>query len=150
MFLYLHTPVCYYLNGSLHSSTCMCISTCGYSHLYVSVPALLCTDPAREEGAVLELAQVESDEICSCHEHQGQQGCVWFSNNLPRIPGGYGVVAFRWRHGVVSMVTVLERMLLEDLKTNTSKKSSVGISVGWEVPLCSQRQSSSYSQTTFQ
>lgn len=42
--------------------------------LYLSLPAAdthtrTCTNPAREEGAVLELSQVESDEIRSGHEH---------------------------------------------------------------------------------
>lgn len=42
--------------------------------LYLCLPAAgthtwTCTNPAREEGAVLELSQVESDEIRSGHEH---------------------------------------------------------------------------------
>lgn len=66
---------------AVHTHTCTCT----------------CTNPAREEWAVLELSQVESDEICSRHEHEWQQSRVWFSNNLPRILGGGGVVAQGWR-----------------------------------------------------
>lgn len=113
--LYPYLFTCLYLQMYLqYTSVSTC--TCSFSHLYVPAPVLVCTDPAREEGAVLELAQVKSDEICSRHEHKWQQGRVWFSNNLPRIPGSCGVVTSRWRCCVVSMVTVLERMLLKDLE----------------------------------
>lgn len=36
-----------------------------YFVLTKQTPVLNDTDPSREKGAVLELAQVESDEICS-------------------------------------------------------------------------------------
>ncbi len=131
---YLYRHVCKFGFTYTHKySTCVlvcvctcaftCIYTCRYSYLHMPVPVLLHTDPAGEEGAVLELAQVESDEICSCHEHQWQQGCIWFSNNLPRIPGGCSVVTPRWRYCVVSTVTVLEGMLLKDLKTKPRRKT---------------------------
>lgn len=43
---------------------------CTVMCIYLYVPVFVCTDPSREEGAVLELAKVEGDEIRSCHEDQ--------------------------------------------------------------------------------
>lgn len=73
------------------------------------------TDPSWEERTVLELPQVESDEVRSCHEDQGQQRRVWFSYGSTGTPSSHGDIAWRRRYGVVSMETVLERMLLKDL-----------------------------------
>lgn len=74
------------------------------------------TDPAGEEGAVLELAQVESDEVGSRHEQQGQQRRVGLSHHLPSGPGGRRRGVTPRGCCVVSMVTALERMLLKDLE----------------------------------
>jgi len=82
---------------------------------------VIITDRPGEEGAVLELAQVEGDEVRSHHENEGQQRGVRLSDNFPRIPGGRGEVAQGRRHRDVSMVTVFERMLLEDLEKNKEK-----------------------------
>ena len=43
--------------------------------------------PAGEEGAVLELAQVEGDEEGPRHEHQGQQRRVGLAQHIQRHHG---------------------------------------------------------------
>lgn len=71
----LHEPeppqvIRFFLRYELYSYSYLSMHLC----LYLSLPAAdthtwTCTNPAREEGTVLELPQVESDEIRSGHEH---------------------------------------------------------------------------------
>lgn len=76
--------LCQYLHVCTSACSCMylynqykfvyyctsCIYTCFHPNVPVCVCVLESTDPARKEGAVLELAEVESDEISSRHEHE--------------------------------------------------------------------------------
>ena len=76
--------------------------------------------PAGEEGAVLELAQVEGDEEGPGHEHQGQQGRVGLAQHVLRhraVTHGdrrHRQVLER-RVATVAEGTALQRVLLEDL-----------------------------------
>lgn len=109
------------------------------------------THPAREEPAVLELAQEEGDEEGTGHEHQRQQGGVGLAPGLllPRgpsqapvipwcqcgsCPGPRGVVAAVYLVTVyfraVGDRTAVEGMLLENLERGQRAPSAMARSAG--------------------
>ena len=74
--------------------------------------------PAGEEGAVLELAQVEGDEEGPGHEHQGQQRRVGLAHLLRHLLRHRAVTprqVLERRVATVAEGTALQRVLLEDL-----------------------------------
>ena len=66
--MFVSVPVCAPVCVPIHVWSCTCMYMQIPVHVPEHVPVLECTDLAGEEGAVLELAEVESDEIRSRHE----------------------------------------------------------------------------------